>query len=966
MNSEPGDRSASAQAATVRLDAQCAILRALAESASLAEATPRLLQAIAEGLGWERGAVWRVDKRDNVLRCVENWSGGAAGEGGFGALCRSLTFAPGVGLPGRVWVGARAIWVPDVLTDSNFPRAEAAAKEGLRGALGVPIVSRGGEVLGVIEFFHREAHEPDPGLLRAMALIGEQVGRFVERRRSEDELEQLFSLSRDMLCIAGFDGRFKRLNRAWEHVLGWSQEELTARPYIDFVHPEDRDSTMTEASRLATGMETVHFENRYQCRDGSYRWLAWSCTPATQRRVIYAVARDITGRKAAAVELAKAKEAAEAASRAKGEFLANMSHEIRTPMNAILGMTELTLDTRLTREQREYLTSARDAAGSLLALIDDILDFSKIEAGKLALERVEFDPRGAIGDAVRTLGPRAHQKGLELAIAVDRAVPERLTGDPRRLRQVLFNLVGNAIKFTERGEVVVRAEVESAGESECVLHVRVRDTGIGIPPELRQVIFDAFAQAEGSTSRHYGGTGLGLAICRQLVEMMGGRLWVESDAGRGSTFHFTVRFEPAAARAEAGAAAGNGAGEVLRGRRVLVVDGSATQREVLAEMMATWGLEVTAAESGERALDALDQAHARGAAFAVALLDAHAPGMDGFALIQAIRSAPAIRDTALVLMTTAGRPGERARGAELGVATTVSKPVTHADLRHALVRALAAGGAEPARRKGRAARAARRLHVLVAEDNAVNRTLVVRLLQKRGHRATVASNGREALGALEREAFDVALMDVQMPELDGFETTAEIRARERTSGRHMPIVAMTAHAMKGDRERCLAAGMDGYVSKPIDGRKLFEAIERHAAARIAARAPGAALDPEELLRRAGGDRGLMREMAELFLADAPRMLEAVRGALRTGDAPALAHAAHALKGSVSNFARGEATATALKLERMARSGALEEARAAHGRMEEEVARVCQALRELLDEPAPRERLSGRGRRGSRR
>jgi len=387
---------------------------------------------------------------------------------------------------------------------------------------------------------------------------------------------------------------------------------------------------------------------------------------------------------------------------------------------------------------------------------------------------------------------------------------------------------------------------------------------------------------------------------------------------------------------------------------------------VLAEMMATWGLEVTAAESGERALDALDQAQARGAAFAVALLDAHAPGMDGFALIQAIRSAPAIRDTALVLMTTAGRPGERARGAELGVATTVSKPVTHADLRHALVRALAAGGAEPARRKGRAARAARRLHVLVAEDNAVNRTLVVRLLQKRGHRATVASNGREALGALEREAFDVALMDVQMPELDGFETTAEIRARERTSGRHMPIVAMTAHAMKGDRERCLAAGMDGYVSKPIDGRKLFEAIERHAAARIAARAPGAALDPEELLRRAGGDRGLMREMAELFLADAPRMLEAVRGALRTGDAPALAHAAHALKGSVSNFARGEATATALKLERMARSGALEEARAAHGRMEEEVARVCQALRELLDEPAPRERLSGRGRRGSRR
>ena len=990
--SNSAGKPSSAAASTSRLEAQYSVLRALAESATLAEATPRLLQAIGEGLGWERGGVWRLDRRANVLRCVETWRRSSAAEDELDALSRTMSFDLGVGLPGRVWQSGEPVWVPDVASAHNLPRAEAAAKEGLHGALGVPIFVRG-EILAVMEFCSSESREPDADLMRTMASIGDQIGRFVERRRSEEELEQLFSLSRDMLCIAGYDGYFKRLNQAWEHVLGWSCAELLSRPYLDFVHPDDRDATIAEAGRLTTGSDTVHFENRYQCRDGSYRWLLWSATPARQRRVIFATARDITERITAAAELSKAKEAAEAASRAKGEFLANMSHEIRTPMNAILGMTELALDTRLTREQREYLTAARDAAGSLLGLIDDILDFSKIEAGKLALERVPFDPRGAIGDAVRTLGPRAHQKGLELAIAVDRAVPEKLVGDARRLRQVLFNLVGNAIKFTESGEVVVRAGLEPAGESERILHVRVSDTGIGIPAEQQRMIFEAFAQAEGAATRHYGGTGLGLAICAQLVEMMSGRLWVESDPGRGSTFHFTARFEPAAATARAKGAAPRAASRagsraaagaaseaasdavsasatrgVLRGRHVLVVDGSATQREVLGEMMNDWGLEVSVAESGERALEVLRRAAGRSEAFAIAVVDAHLPGMDGFALIEAIRNEPAIAGTAVVLMTSAGRPGERARGAEMGIGTTVAKPVTHADLRLGLVRVLAAGaagGSEPARRRGRGARAARRLRVLVAEDNAVNRTLVVQLLQKRGHRVTVVENGREALAALEREAFDVALMDVQMPELDGFEATAEIRARERTSGRRLPIVAMTAHAMKGDRERCLAAGMDGYVSKPLDRRKLYETIERLGSSQVVAGPAGAVLDTDALLRRAGGDRRLMREMAELFLADAPRMLDAVRGSLVAGDAAALSHAAHALKGSVSNFATTEATGAALKLERLARTGALDEARAAHAQVEEEIARVCQALRELVAENAPPARVDAGGRRRAR-
>ncbi|HYN04519.1 MAG TPA: histidine kinase dimerization/phospho-acceptor domain-containing protein, partial [Vicinamibacteria bacterium] len=443
-----------------RLHAQYAVARALAESSSLAEAAPRVLRAICEALGWDHGGLWRIAGAAGVLRCVETWQTPGLALTAFEEASRNATFAPGVGLPGRVWESRRPAFIPDVSADDNFPRAKVASQEGLRGALGTPILL-GEQVLGVLEFFSREIARPDEELLEMLATVGSQIGQFAERKRARAELETLFETSPDMLCIAGVDGTFRRLNPAWEKTLGFTAAELMSRPYVEFVHPDDRGSTTTEAGALAEGSGSVLFENRYRCKDGSYRWLAWKSTPLPEEGLVYAMARDVTEQRRVAEELRQAREEALAASRAKGDFLANMSHEIRTPMNAVIGMAELLLDTDLQPGQREYVVTLKDSAESLLGLINDVLDFSKIEAGRFDLLPTEFDPREALGDTLRTLGLRAHQKGLELAGRITPDVPDRLVGDAPRLRQVLVNLVGNAIKFTDHGEVVVQVEKES-------------------------------------------------------------------------------------------------------------------------------------------------------------------------------------------------------------------------------------------------------------------------------------------------------------------------------------------------------------------------------------------------------------------------------------------------------------------------------------------------------------------------
>ena len=791
-----------------------------------------------------------------------------------------------------------------------------------------------------------------------------------ENRRQKEFNETVLNSIPDSICIIDVKtGRIIDANIAFLAESGLTREEVAGRYCFELTHnisemcgPPDHPCPMRETAR--SGRQAAA-EHRHYSADGSQVFVEVFTFPLWKGgnkvdQVVH-VSRDITDRKKTEDEIIRSKEAAEKANQAKSEFMASLSHEFRTPMNGIIGMTELLRDSYLSVEQLEYVELLQESAESLAGMLNDILDFSRIEAGRLELDVVDFSPGKTMESALHSLAAKAHEKGLELIHEMDPGIPEVLSGDPGRLRQIVINLVGNAIKFTSRGEVRLVAEIESINDESITIHFKVSDTGIGIPAEKQNLIFSAFTQADGSTTRKYGGAGLGLAISKQLVELMGGVIWVESEEGKGSVFHFTAAFKTGQADGfdPAPIPAKN-----LKGLKALVVDDNPAARKILVGALQKWEISTRAAADGEEALAVLKETVVRGENWGVIILDAKMPGMSGRQLVERIKSIPELADIPLVVLTSSAEPGELTILRELGVNGIAPKPVRRHELFGVISGVLKERdtglltGKKTAEHKTASAlpSSGPPMNILVAEDNMVNQKFIKGLLEKMGHRVVVADNGREALGILNVEKVDLVLMDIQMPELDGLGALAAIRSSAIERLRKIPVIAMTAYAMKGDRERFLETGFDGYLAKPIRPEQAAECIRSIRSRSGGQRRDDAGADPgieksdfdlESALVRVGGDEDLFQEMIGIFLDESEMRLTGIKAAIEAADPLELEKTAHGMKGSLGYFASPLAFETARALVEIARAGGTEGAEELYGTLERSVRLLEVELRSWL-------------------